>query len=68
MARVTVTLSLRLEEAEADGSACVFCGDMVLLSAFRVSVWCPGKRVGWLPGRVCQSCGGVVRETWKDGG
>ena len=53
-------LRAKLEEADADGSECIVCGDIVLLRAFGFRIYVDGKPSVMTNERLCQSCGTVL--------
>lgn len=58
MADLTINLRLEWEEAEADGSACIGCGDPVFLNSWRLRFKNAktGADLGSAKGLACQSC------------
>ena len=51
---------LRAAEVEADGSACICCGDPVFLTGWKFTIWVAGRKIGRIKGLLCQSCGEEV--------
>jgi len=60
MADLTIHVGVSVEEAEADGSTCPFCGDMIFLKAFRLMLHIGTRKIP--DDLLCQSCGELLRD------
>lgn len=68
---VAVTLKLipALIEIEADGSACLVCGDAIYMKGYGVVVKTVDGKLGSsnvLDGALCGSCGPIIQEEWAE--
>ena len=60
--KLQIVFDLKVEEAEADGSRCLICKDLIFLKAFRIELFHGGKQCGQLDGLLCSSCGEEVKK------
>jgi len=65
---LSIKITLRVTESEADGSKCIMCGDLIFLRAYVIDIVCNGKRIGRVRGMLCGSCGECVKEKKQNKG
>jgi hypothetical protein len=54
--KLKIKLTFGVEQAEADGSECMACGDRIYLGAGRIVAYHLGRRTGEIPKLLCMSC------------
>ena len=62
MASLTITVSMKLEDQEPDGSKCVGCGDVIYLTQKRLFVYAGKKKISASQYVFCGSCADAVQD------
>lgn len=63
IASMTVTLTIKLEEVEADGSSCFACRDLIFLTGFIYTIYVGSRRAGQVDNvMLCQACGQAIKD------